>query len=73
MQEKSKDKIEARFAERKQKMNSLNIKMLKENLLIWSKYRQNIEKWIFGKLISLTFQMKKLSNLQAGWIKTWLM
>ena len=73
MQEKSKDKIEARFAERKQKMNSLNIKMLKENLLIWSKYRQNIEKWIFGKLISLTFQMKKLSNLQAGWVKTWLM
>ena len=73
MQEKSKDKTEARFAERKQKMNSLNIKMLKENLLIWSKYRQNIEKWIFGKLISLTFQMKKLSNLQAGWIKTWLM
>ena len=73
MQEKNKDKIEARFAERKQKMNSLNIKMLKENLLIWSKYRQNIEKWIFGKLISLTFQMKKLSNLQAGWIKTWLM
>ena len=73
MQEKSKDKIEARFAERKQKMNSLNIKMLKENLLIWSKYRQNIEKWIFGKLISLTFQMKKLSNLQVGWIKTWLM
>ena len=73
MQEKNKDKIEARFAERKQKMNSLNIKMLKENLLIWSKYRQNIEKWIFGKLISLTFQMKKLSNLQVGWIKTWLM
>ena len=73
IQEKNKDKIEARFAERKQKMNSLNIKMLKENLLIWSKYRQNIEKWIFGKLISLTFQMKKLSNLQAGWIKTWLM
>ena len=73
MQEKSKDKIEARFAERKQKMNSLNIKMLKENLLIWSKYRQNIEKWIFGKLISLTFQMKKLSNLQVGWVKTWLM
>ena len=26
MQEKNKDKIEARFAERKQKMNSLNIK-----------------------------------------------
>ena len=73
MQEKNKDKIEARFAERKQKMNSLNIKMLKENLLIWSKYRQNIEKWIFGRLISLTFQMKKLSNLQAGWVKTWLM
>ena len=73
MQEKSKDKIEARFAERKQKMNSLNIKMLKENLLIWSKYRQNIEKWIFGKLISLTFQGKKMSNLQTGGVKTWLM
>ena len=30
-------------------------KMLKGNLIIWSKYRQNIEKLIFGKLISLTF------------------
>ena len=30
-------------------------KMLKGNLIIWSKYRWNIEKWIFGKLISLTF------------------
>ena len=30
-------------------------KMLKENLIILSKYRWNIEKWIFGKLDSLTF------------------
>ena len=29
--------------------------MLKGNLIIWNKYRWNIEKWIFGKLISLTF------------------
>ena len=47
--------------------------MLKGNLIIWSKYRWNIEKWIFGKLISLIFQMKKLSNLQEGGVKTWLM
>ena len=52
--------------------------MLKGNLIRWSKYRWNIEKWIFGKLINLTFKvnqfkMKKLSNLQAGGVKTWLM
>ena len=29
--------------------------MLKGNLIIWNKYRWNIEKWILGKLISLTF------------------
>ena len=29
--------------------------MLNGNLIIWNKYRWNIEKWIFGKLISLTF------------------
>ena len=40
--------------------------MLKENLLIWSKYRWNIEKWIFGILMSLIFEMRKLRNLQAG-------
>ena len=47
--------------------------MIKGNLIIPSKYRWNIEKWIFGKLISLTFKMKKLSDLQAGGAKTWLM
>ena len=47
--------------------------MLKGNLIIWSKYRWNIEKWMFEKLISLTFQMKKLCNSQAGGVKTWLM
>ena len=62
----NKDKIEARFAERNQKMS-------KGNLIIWSEYRWNIEKWIFGKKISLTFQMKKLSNLQAGGVKVWIM
>ena len=30
-----------------------NVKMLKRNLIIWSKYRWNIEKWIFGKLMIL--------------------
>ena len=30
-------------------------KMLKGNLIIWDKYRWNIEKWRFRKLISLTF------------------
>ena len=29
--------------------------MFKGNLIIWSKYRWDIEKWIFGKFISLTF------------------
>ena len=69
------NKIEARFSKRKQKINSLkvNVKMLEENLIICSKYRQNIEKCIFGKLISLTFLMKKLRNLQAGGVKTRLM
>ena len=33
----------------------INVKMLKGNLIIWNKYRWNIEKWIFGKLISITF------------------
>ena len=47
--------------------------MLKGNLTIWSKYRWNIEKWIFRKLIGLTFLMKKLNNLQAAGVKTWLM
>ena len=28
--------------------------MLKGNLLIWDKYRWKIEKWMFGKLTSLT-------------------
>ena len=42
---------------RKQKMNCLkkNVKTLKENLIIWSKYRRNIDKWILGKLTSLIF------------------
>ena len=46
MQEENKDKTEARFAEGKQKMNSLkiNVKMLKSILIIWSKYRWNIVK-----------------------------
>ena len=54
MQEKNNGKIEARFAETKQKKNSLKIKclMLKGNLIIKSKYRWNIEKQIFRKLIS---------------------
>ena len=47
--------------------------MLKGNFIIWSKYRWNIEKWTFGKLMSLTFRMKKLRNLQAGSVKTWLL
>ena len=46
--------------------------MLKARLIIWNKYRWNIEKWIFGKLISLIFQMKKFKILQAGGVKTWL-
>ena len=38
-------------------MNCLkkNVKTLKGNLKIWSIYRWNIDKWIFGKLTSLIF------------------
>ena len=32
--------------------------MLKRNLIIWSKYRWNIEEWIFGKLISLNEEVE---------------
>ena len=46
--------------------------MLKGNLIIWSKYRQDIEKWVFGKLISLILEMRKLRNLQPVGVKTWL-
>ena len=46
--------------------------MLKGNLIIWNKQRWNIKKQIFGKLMSLIFQMKKLRNLQAGRVKTCL-
>ena len=47
--------------------------MLKGNLIIWNKYEWNVEKWIFGKLTSLNFYMKKLSNLQAGGVRICLM
>ena len=43
--------------------------MFKGNLIMWIKYRWDIEKWIFGKLISLIFLMKKLKNLQASGVK----
>ena len=32
-----------------------NVKTSKENLIIWSKYRWDVDKWIFGKLTSLIF------------------
>ena len=38
LQEKNKDKIKARFAEK------FGYKILKGNLIIWSKYKWNIEK-----------------------------
>ena len=47
--------------------------MLNGNIIIWSKYRWNIKKWIFGMLMSLIFQMKKLRNLHKGGVRTWLM
>ena len=51
------NKIEARLAEWKQKMNSLklNVKMLKGILIIQSKCRCYTETCILGKLMSLTF------------------
>ena len=53
-------KIEARFAEGKQKMNSLKIKLqkcynVKGKLYNMEKQRWNIKKRIFGKLMSLIF------------------
>ena len=42
-------KVENELLEKK------NVKTLNGNLIIWSKYRWNIEKWIFGKLTSLIF------------------
>ena len=50
------NKIEARLAERKQKMNSLKIKCknVKRKLNNMEQYKWNIEKQIFGKL-TLTF------------------
>ena len=32
-----------------------NVEMLKENLIIWSKYRLSFEKWIFGNSMGLIF------------------
>ena len=64
MQEKKKDKLKQDLLDgekwiemKRQKMDSCkkNVKILNGNLIIWNKYRLNIEKWIFGKLISLTF------------------
>ena len=46
--------------------------MLKGNLKIWKKQKWNIDKWLFEKIMSLTFQIKRLRNLQADGIKTWL-
>ena len=42
------NKIEARFTEGK---CYKNVKILKINLIIWSKYRNNNEKWIFEMLM----------------------
>ena len=42
-------------------------------LIMRSKHRGNIEKWVLRKLMSLMFQMKKLKNLRAGEVKAWLM
>ena len=42
--------VESELFEKKKK-----VKTSKENLIIWSKYRWDIDKWIFGKLTSLIF------------------
>ena len=41
--------------------------MLKENLIIWSKKKWNIEKWIFGKFISLIFLNKEDEEFTSRW------
>ena len=58
--EKYLNKIEAGFSKGKQRMNNLNINLqkcqhFKRKLIIWSKCRWNIEKWILKKLMSLIF------------------
>ena len=50
-----------------------SVKMLKEDLIVWSKCKWDDEKWIFGKLMRLIFKMKRLRNLQAGGVRNWLM
>ena len=45
--------------------------MAKRNLIIWSKHRWNIQKWILRILRSLA--KEKLRNLLEGGLKTWLM
>ena len=47
-------KIEIYWKEvEKELFEKKNIKTSKENLIIWSKYRWDIDKWILGKLTSL--------------------
>ena len=43
-----------------------NVKMLKRNLIIWSKL-QNIEKLIFGKLMSLFFLNEEVEEFTNKW------
>ena len=38
--------------------------MLRRNLIIWSKYRWNIEKWIFGKLMGLGFLNEEVEEFR---------
>ena len=41
--------------------------MLKGNLILLSKYRWNIEKWIFGKLMSLIFLNEEVEKFTSRW------
>ena len=38
------------------------VKTVNGNLIIWNKYRWNIEKWIMRKLMSLIFERKKFMS-----------
>ena len=38
------------------------VKIVNGNLIIWNKYRWNIEKWIMRKLMSLIFERKKFMS-----------
>ena len=67
IQEKNKDKIEARFPERKQKMNSFEIKCQNVKRKLNNIYRSNTEKWIFIKINQFNFLNEEVEQFTSRW------